>query len=282
MNKFLKLIFISLIVLGVFWTIKNNPLSSNVKAEGTVRPEKIVTVGATVSSLMIEVYVDEDSPVKKNQIIAKLDESIFDTDINSAKASLATAQANHIKQQAITNNNAKTYRRYKNLCERNLMARSELDLAESTYFASIAALNATLAQVQQAQAQLAKAERLKVFATILSPVDGVVIERKVNPGEPVAASYKEPELFVIATDLKKMELEIKIPASKISQVEKGQKVRYTVNGIPHKTFEGTISRIKTEPTKNQKLTDYIAIVPVDNSDLKFKYGMNVKATIFTK
>jgi len=238
-----------------------------VEASGTINPVNTVSVGSTVSGLMAEIYVDFNSVVKKGQLIARMDRVLLQTDVDRASGNLK-------KQQAIVENNKKTYERYKNLYERNFMSRSELDSAETSYRTSLSELDA-------AQAQYKNAATLLSFADIVSPVDGIVISREVEVGQPVAASFQAPKLFVIAEDLKKMKIEVNISEADIGKIKEGQEVEYTLDGTPDKTYHGTVAQVRLNPTTVSNVVTYTVIIYVDNDDLELKPGMTANVSIIT-
>lgn len=239
-----------------------------VEASGTVNPVNTVSVGSTVSGLMKEVYVDFNSKVKAGQLIALMDTSLLQANVDKARS-------NYDKQKAITDNSLKTYNRYKNLVARNFMARSELDQAQADYLSNKALLNA-------AKADLEYAERQCSFAYIYSPVDGIIVTRNVDPGQPVAASFQAPELFTVARDLKEMQIEVNVSEADIGKIKEGQEVDYTLDGYQDEIFKGRVSQVRISPTTVSNVVTYTVVVKVDNDDLKLKPGMTANVSIITQ
>lgn len=239
-----------------------------VEASGTVNPVNTVSVGSTVSGLMKEVYVDFNSKVKAGQLIALMDTSLLQANVDKAKS-------NYDKQKAITDNSLKTYNRYKNLVARNFMARSELDQAQADYLSNKALLNAAKADLEYAEHQCS-------FAYIYSPVDGIIVTRNVDPGQPVAASFQAPELFTVARDLKEMQIEVNVSEADIGKIKEGQEVDYTLDGYQDEIFKGRVSQVRISPTTVSNVVTYTVVVKVDNDDLKLKPGMTANVSIITQ
>lgn len=250
-----------------------------VEASGTINPVNTVSVGSTVSGLMMEVFVDFNSEVKAGQLIAKMDTSLFDANCEKAKGTLISAKADYAKQKAITDNSLKTYNRCKNLVARNFMAKSELDAAEADYLSSVALLDAAQAKISQAQADYDYNTRQRSFAYIKSPVDGVVVTRAVDPGQPVAASFQAPELFTVAKDLKEMQIEVSVSEADIGKIKEGQEVDYTLDGYPDEVFQGKVTQVRISPTTVSNVVTYTVVVGVDNEKLILKPGMTANVSI---
>ncbi len=253
-----------------------------VEASGTINPVNTVSVGSTVSGLMMEVFVDYNSQVKQGQLLARLDTSLFDANCEKAHANLVSAKADFDKQNAITINSEKTYNRCKNLVARNFMAKSELDKAEADYLSNKAQLSATRAKIIQSQADVDYAERQRSFAYIYSPVDGVIVTRNVDPGQPVAASFQAPELFTVAKDLKEMQIEVSVSEADIGKIKEGQEADYTLDGYPDQVFKGVVSQVRISPTTVSNVVTYTVVVAVDNDDLILKPGMTANVSIITQ
>lgn len=253
-----------------------------VEASGTINPVNTVSVGSTVSGLMMKVFVDYNSEVKAGQLIALMDTSLFDANCAKAHASLVSAQADYAKQNAITINSRKTYNRCKNLVARNFMARSELDAAEADYLSNKAQLAAMQAKINQAKADVDYAENQRSYAYIYSPVDGVIVTRNVDPGQPVAASFQAPELFTVAKDLKEMQIEVSVSEADIGKIKKGQDVDYTLDGYPDEVFKGKVTQVRISPTTVSNVVTYTVIVSVENENLILKPGMTANVSIITQ
>ena len=181
-----------------------------VEASGTINPVNTVSVGSTVSGLMKEIYVDYNSEVKKGQLLAQIDPANFQASVDQNQAQIANAEANLARLNAEMVMAEKTYNRYKNLYAKNFVARSELDQAESDYLAKKASIGAQRASIRQARATYNTAMTNLGYTKIIAPVDGTIISRDIDVGQPVAASFQAPELFTIAQDLTKMQIEVSV------------------------------------------------------------------------
>ena len=178
-------------------------------------------------------------------------------------------------------NDLKTYNRYKALYERKFVAKSELDLAESTYKADVASLNAAKAQIAQAKATLDNNLTNLRYTRIISPVDGIVVSRSVDVGQTVAASFQTPTLFSVAQDLTKMQIDTSVVEADIGRVKVGQDVEYTIDGYPDETFTGKVSQVRISPTTVQNVVTYNVVIIIDNKDLKLIPGMTANVSIIT-
>lgn len=253
-----------------------------VEASGTINPVNIVSVGSTVSGLMKEIYVDFNSEVKKGQLLAQIDPANFQASVDQNQAQINNAQANLAKLNAEMVMAEKTYNRYKNLYAKNFVARSELDQAESDYLAKKASIGAQKASIAQAQANYKTALTNLGYTKIIAPVDGTIISRDINVGQPVAASFQAPELFEIAQDLTKMQIEVNVSEADIGQVKEGQAAEFNLDGYPDKTFHGVVTQVRLDSTTTSNVVTYTVIVSVNNEDLTLKPGMTANVSIITK
>lgn len=261
--------------------IERCTITEVVEASGTINPVNTVSVGSTVSGLIKEIYVDYNDVVKKGQILAQIDPANFEATVQQNQAQINNARANLAKLQAIANYDQKQYVRYKNLYAKNFVAKSELDEKLSTYQSDIAQINAAKAQINQYQATLKTALTNLGYTKIIAPVDGTVISREIDLGSPVAASFQAPELFTIAQDLTKMQIEVSVSEADIGRVEEGQDVTYTLDGYPDSTFTGKVTQVRLSPTTESNVVTYTVIVDVNNEDLKLKPGMTANVSIIT-
>lgn len=252
-----------------------------VEASGTINPVNTVSVGSTVSGLIKEIYVDFNSEVKKGQLLAQIDPANFEAQVQQNQAQINNAIANLTKIQAVMDYDKKQYERYKNLYAKNFVAKSELDEKYSTYKSDLAQINAARAQINQYQASLKTAQTNLGYTKIIAPVDGTVISREIDLGQPVAASFQAPELFTIAQDLTKMQIEVSVSEADIGKVKEGQNVTYTLDGYPDSNFEGKVTQVRLSPTTVSNVVTYTVIVDVDNEDLKIKPGMTANVSIIT-
>ena len=240
-----------------------------------------MSVGSTVSGLIKEIYVDFNSEVKKGQLMAQIDPANFEATVQQNQAQIANAQANLAKLQAIMDYDYKMYIRYKNLYAKNFIAKSELDQAESTYRSDLAQINSAKAQISQYQASLKTALTNLGYTKIIAPVDGTVISREIDLGQPVAASFQAPQLFTIAQDLTEMQIEVNVSEADIGKVKEGQDVTYTLDGYADSLFTGKVTQVRLASTTTSNVVTYSVIVDVKNEDLKLKPGMTANVSIIT-
>lgn len=299
MIKKIRLVLLILIIIIVIFTLviflkgnkkdeyitrdlKKCTISQVVEASGTINPVNTVSVGSTVSGLIKEIYVDFNSVVKKGQILAQIDPAIFQATVEQQHAAIVNARANLARLEANADYSRKTYNRYKNLYKKNFISKNDLDEAMSTYQSDMAQIEAAKAQIIQAQAQYRTALTNLGYTKITAPVDGMIISREIDVGQPVAASFQAPELFTIAQDLKKMQIEVNVSEADIGKVEKDQNVIYTLDGYPDSKFTGKVTQVRISPTTVSNVVTYSVIVEVENEDLKLKPGMTANVQIVTK
>ena len=252
-----------------------------VEASGTINPVNTVSVGSTVSGLIKAIYVDYNSQVKKGQLLAQIDPANFQATVDQNLAQINSAEADLARLEAVTEMSRKTYTRYKNLYAKNFIAKSELDQAESDYKSNMAQIGAARAKITQSRATYQTALTNLGYTKIIAPVDGTVIARKIDLGQPVAASFQAPELFTIAQDLTKMQIEVSVSEADIGKVKEGQDVTYTLDGYPDSIFNGKVTQVRLEPTTVSNVVTYSVIVEVDNEDLTLKPGMTANVSIIT-
>ena len=252
-----------------------------VEASGTINPVNTVSVGSTVSGLIKAIYVDYNSQVKKGQLLAQIDPANFEATVQQNQAQINSAEAEMARIQAVTEMSRKTYTRYKNLYAKNFIAKSELDQAESDYLSNLAQVGAAQAKINQAQATYKTALTNLGYTKIIAPVDGTIISREIDLGQPVAASFQAPELFTIAQDLTKMQIEVSVSEADIGKVQEGQDVTYTLDGYPDRLFLGKVTQVRISPTTVSNVVTYSVIVGVDNKDLTLKPGMTANVSIIT-
>jgi HlyD family secretion protein len=256
----------------------------SVTATGTVNAVTTVLVGTQVSGTIKNMYVDFNSPVKKGQIIAQIDPSTFQAQVQQARANLLAAEANLEKAGATLIDAKRTMERNAELFSKNLIARSDLDTAETNYETAKASVSAARSQVAQTKAALEFSETNLRYTKIVSPVDGVVISRSVDVGQTVAASFQTPTLFTIAQDLTKMQIDTNVDEADIGKVNVGQDVEFTVDAYPDLTFRGKVWQVRNAPITVQNVVTYDVVIQMDNPELKLKPGMtaNVSIIITTK
>ncbi len=259
--------------------LKTCTITQTVEASGTINPVNTVSVGSTVSGLIKAIFVDFNDEVEKGEVLAQIDPATFEATVQQQFANINNARGNLAKLEAIANMDKKTYLRYKNLYAKNFIAKSELDQAESTYYSSIAQINSAKAQIAQAQAQYKTATTNLGYTKIIAPVDGTIVSRKIDVGQPVAASFQAPELFTIAQDLKQMQIEVTVSEADIGKIREGQQVIYTLDGYPDSEFEGTVKQVRIVPTTVSNIVTYPVVVQIQNEDLKLKPGMTANVSI---
>ena len=300
MNKYLKKRYIIpvlalMVIAGITYSqikaktvhyetqeISKCTITEIVEASGTINPVNTVSVGSTVSGLMKEIYVDFNSEVKKGQQLAQIDPATFQAAVDQNNAQINNAQANLAKLNAEMNFAQKTYNRYKNLYAKNFVSQSELDQAESDYLAKKAAIGAQQASIAQYRANLKTSMTNLGYTKIIAPVDGTIIKRAIDVGQPVAASFQAPELFTIAQDLTKMQIEVNVSEADIGKVKEGQNVDYTLDGYPDSVFHGKVTQVRLDSTTTSNVVTYTVIVSVNNDDLTLKPGMSANVSIITK
>jgi len=261
--------------------IEKRTIIEVVEASGTINPVNIVSVGSTVSGLISAINVDFNSRVKKGEILAEIDPRTFQANVDQNLAAINNAKATLAQAEANLEMSTKTYNRYKNLYGRNFIPKSELDQAEADYKADLARVKSAQAQITQNTAQYKNSLVNLNYTKIIAPVDGVIISREIDLGQPVAASFQAPQLFTIAQDLEKMQIEVSVSEADIGKVAEGQDVTYTIDGYPNSFFEGKVTQVRISPTTVSNVVTYSVIVKVDNEDLKLKPGMSANVSIIT-
>jgi HlyD family secretion protein len=250
-----------------------------VTATGTVNPVTTVLVGTQVSGTIKNIYVDFNSPVKKGQLIARIDPALFEAQVNQARANLLSAKANLEKAEASEVDSKRTMERNKELLSKNLIAQSDFDTAETNYETAKASVSAAKSQVAQSEAALSLTETNIFYTKIVSPVDGIVVSRNVDVGQTVAASFQTPTLFSIAQDLTKMQIDTNVAEADIGNVKVGEDVEFTVDAYPDITFKGKVWQVRNAPITVQNVVTYDVVIQVDNPELKLKPGMTANVSI---
>ncbi len=245
--------------------LSRGDMRQEVSATGEIQPLNTVAVGSQVSGTIEALYVDFNSKVKKGDILLKIEPSVLQASVNEAKASLdsAESQRNYAKSE---------YERNKTLYNEGFISRAEMELSQTTYEQAEQSVNRMRSQYERAVTNLG-------YATITSPVDGTVISREVDVGQTVAASFQTPNLFQIAEDLSKMQIETAVSEADIGMVEEGQVVEFTVDAYPSQTFIGRVRQIRLSPTTTSNVVVYTVVIDVDNSDLRLMPGMTAFVTI---
>ncbi len=293
-KKLLIILSLILIVLisGLIISNKNNPnkeyrlqpakrrdITQVVEASGTINPVNTVSVGSTVSGLISGLYADFNSQVKKGQLLAEIDPRTFQATVDQNQASLYNAKATLLEREAKLELDKKMYDRYKKLYQKQYVPLSEVDQAESDYKASLAQVAAAKYQIKRAEAEYNSSLVNLGYTKITAPVDGIIISRDIDMGQPVAATLNAPELFTIAQDIEKMQIEVAVSEADIGKVKEGQKAKYVLDGYPNEDFYGEVTQVRIDSTNTSNVVTYTVIVSVDNSELKIKPGMTANVSI---
>lgn len=248
--------------------VATHTLQNSITATGTIEAVTSVTVGTQVSGIVNKLYVDYNSVVKKGQVIAELDKTNLISELNTAKANLASTESNLSYQSA-------NMKRYQTLYKKGLISADEYENALLAYRQAKEQVASSRENVQKAQTNLG-------YATITSPIDGTVISKSVEEGQTVAASFNTPELFTIAKDLKNMQVIANVDEADIGGVAVGNRVNFTVDAYPDDTFEGVVEQVRLEATTTNNVVTYEVVISAPNADLKLKPGLTANVTIFTK
>jgi HlyD family secretion protein len=259
--------------------VSRGPVIRTVTATGTVNPELTIIVGTYVSGVIQELFCDYNTRVKKGQICAKIDPRPYQTVVDQAKANLAVAQAQQEKDRAHLAYTKLRYERTARLMQTSATSQDAVDLAKSNYEQALAQIVFNEATIQQRQAALDAALVNVDYTNIISPVDGVVVSRNVTVGQTVAASFQTPTLFLIATDLTKMEVNTNVSESDIGDIKIGDEGTFTVDAFPKRTFAGKVTQVRQSPQTVQNVVTYDVIVSVGNVDLALKPGMTASVRI---
>jgi len=295
-RKYTLLILIALVVIGggYFWyarqsqrkpsvryetvPVEQGRIVAKVTATGTLSALVTVQVGSQVSGRVQQLFVDYNSPVKKGQLIAKIDPQLFDAAVEQARANHVAAQGNLTKAKAQAVDAARQYQRARALGERQLVAQADVDTAQTNADVADAQIEAAKGSVAQAQASLHQAEVNLAYTNIISPTNGVVISRSVDVGQTVAASLQAPILFLIAEDLSKMQVDTSVAEADIGKLKAGLTAAFTVDAYTGERFTGTIRQIRNAPQMVQNVVTYDAVLDVENPELKLRPGMTANVT----
>ena len=247
--------------------VEKQNISTSITATGTIEPVTSVTVGTQVSGIVSKLYVDYNSIVKKGQVIAELDKTNLISELNRAKADLSSAQST-------LNYETANYNRYKTLYDKGLVSANDYENARLSFDKAQQTVRSSRENVQKAQTNLG-------YATITSPIDGVVLSKSVEEGQTVAASFNTPELFTIAQDLTDMRGIADIDEADIGGVKEGQRVSFTVDAYPDDKFEGQVTQVRQQATTESNVVTYEVVISAPNNDLKLKPGLTANVTIYT-
>ena len=260
-------------------TIERGDIRVAISATGTLSAISTVTVGSQISGQVTDVLVDYNSEVKKGEVLARIDPSTYEAQIEQGNAQIANAQASLKQAQATLANAELDYTRKADLGRQKLVAQSDVDLARAARDQARAQVNAAQASIRQ-QTASTQTTRVNLDRTVIrSPVDGVVLTRTIEPGQTVAASLQAPELFTIAEDLSKMKIELAVDEADIGQVKVGQAVSFTVDAFADRQFRGQVQQVRLSATTTSNVVTYPVVVSVDNSDGTLLPGLTVNAEI---
>jgi len=247
---------------------KYGAIAQSITATGTIQPVDTVSVGAQVSGVVKNIYVDFNSVVKKGQLLAKIDPSILLAQAEQSRANLANARSNLTYQQS-------NFGRQKQLFDLGAISKADYQLALNQYQSAKAAVDNSLAQLKIINKNLS-------YTDIYSPIDGVVLNRNVSAGQTIASSFNAPTLFVIAKDLTKMQVRAAVDEADIGGVQSGQKVTFTVDAFPNDVFQGEVREVLLHPSVSANVVTYKTLINVDNTEMKLKPGMTASIYIYTE
>lgn len=260
-------------------TVERGDIRVAISSTGTLSAISTVTVGSQISGQVTQVLADYNDKVRKGQVIARIDPKTYEAQIAEGNAQIANAQATLSQARATLLNAELDYRRKADLGARQLVARSDVDLARAALDQARAQVSAAQAQISQQTASTQTTQVNLDRTVIRSPVDGVVLTRSIEPGQTVAASLQAPELFTIAEDLGQMQIVLAVDEADIGQVRTGQTVAFTVDAFPDRQFRGTVEQVRLSATTTSNVVSYPVVVTVDNSDGTLLPGLTVNAEI---
>jgi HlyD family secretion protein len=258
--------------------VERGRITAKVTATGTLSALVTVQVGSQVSGRLSEIKVDYNSMVKKGQLIARIDPELFVAAVEQSRANLLSAQSNVKKAKVQAVDAQRQAARAKELAERKLAAPADFETAQATADAATATVEAAESAIEQAKASLHQAEINLAYTTIVSPIDGIVVSRNVDVGQTVAASFQAPTLFVIAEDLRKMQVDTNVSEADVGRLKPGMEAGFSVDAYPGETFTGSVRQIRNSPQTLQNIVTYDAVIDVANPDLKLRPGMTANVT----
>ena len=247
--------------------VEKTNIQTSITATGTIEPVTSVTVGTQVSGIVSHLYVDYNTIVKKGQVIAELDRTNLMSELNSAQANLKSAQSELDYQKT-------NHERFKALYDKGLVSANDYEQARLAYIKAEQTVAHQKESVKKAQTNLG-------YATITSPIDGVVLSKEVEEGQTVASSFNTPTLFTIAQDLTDMRVIADVDEADIGEVREGQRVIFTVDAFPNDTFEGAVTQVRQQPTTESNVVTYEVVISAPNQDLKLKPGLTANVNIYT-
>lgn len=296
MKKYVKYILLLIVILGVGFYYQSNQqkkdeyvtqklakgsITEKVTASGIINPISTINIGTQVSGTISEIYVDYNTLVKKDQVLAQIDPALFEATVAQRQAALDIAKA----EVEVVKNDIIYYKKHldriKKLNSSRYSADKELESAQRDYDNSIAQRALKEAQIKQAEASLNSAKIDLNYTKIVSPVDGIVVSKEVEVGQTVAASFQTPTLFNVAEDLTKMQIEASVVEADIAKVKEGQTVEFSVDSYPDEIFYGIVTQVRNEAINTSNVVTYEVIIEIDNKDLKLKPGMTANVEVIT-
>lgn len=263
--------------------VKKGDIQDVVEASGPLAPINTTEVGALVSGEILKIYVDYNSIVKKGDLMAEIDPTQIQADYEQAEASLSSAKEQLESAQMTYDLAQANLKRYQSLYRKNYVAKTDLEKYELEFVNAKSSLNSAQSRVIQAQASLDRAQKDLSNTRIIAPIDGVVLSKKVSEGQSLTSGYATPEMFTLAQDLTKMQIEAKVSEADVVKIKTGQQATFTLDGYPDEKFNGTIRQVRTNysssSNSNSSSTTYTVVIDVDNSEGKFMPGMTATITI---
>ncbi|HLA77610.1 MAG TPA: efflux RND transporter periplasmic adaptor subunit [Vicinamibacteria bacterium] len=263
-------------------SVERGEIAEVVGATGIVEAVTTVQVGSQVSGTILNLLADFNSVVKKGQVIARLDPSLFEARLGQARANLVSARANAERARAGVGDTQQKLVRAEELANQNLLPQSDLETARANQASAVAQVKAADAAVTQAEASVNQAEVDLDHSIIAAPIDGIVIARNVSVGQTVAASFQAPVLFVIANDLTRMRVNASIDEADIGRVQMDQEVSFRVDAYPERNFRGRVEQVRLQPTTVQNVVTYNTIIAVDNPEQKLMPGMTATVSVIVR
>jgi len=262
--------------------ISQGDVVESVQSTGTVQPLTQVQVGAQISGRIAKVFVDFNSIVKKGDVLAEIDPTLLGATVEQNRAQLTAAEAQVSRAQAALTTSRATLDRVERLRAESLASQADVDQARGQHDVAQADLAAARAQIVQTKAQLNYARANMTYARIFAPIDGLVVSRNIDPGQTVAASFQSPTLFVIAQDLRKMRILAEIDEADVGKLKEGMVAEASVDAFAGEIFKGTVSQVRYNPNSVQGVVTYLAVVDVENPDMKLRPGMTATVTVKTR
>jgi HlyD family secretion protein len=262
--------------------VSQGDVVESVQSTGTVQPLTQVQVGAQVSGRIAKVYVDFNSIVKKGDVLADIDPMLLSASVEQNRAQLAAAEAQQARAEASLKVSQAALGRAERLRAENLASQADVDQARGQRDVAQADVAAAQAQIVQTRAQLVYSRTNMEYARIFAPIDGLVVSRNIDPGQTVAASFQAPTLFVIAQDLREMRILAEIDEADVGKLKEGMVAEATVDAFAGESFRGTVIQVRYSPNTVQGVVTYLAVVDVENPEMKLRPGMTATVTVKTR